>query len=83
MQKRNGKPDMIDKAEVIRLVGMKVRSLRIENKKSIESLALDAGMDYTQVSRIELGKINTSLFQIYKISKSLNVSVVEIMHVLP
>lgn len=83
MQKRNGKPEMIDKAEVTRLVGMKVRSLRIENKKSIESLALDAGMDYTQVSRIELGKINTSLFQIYKISKSLNVSVVEIMHVLP
>ena len=73
----------LDKQTVVKLVGTRVREIRLENKQTIEALAFSSDMEYTQLSRIELGKINTSLFQIYKISKSLNVSVAEIMHVLP
>jgi len=61
-------------------VGFKVRALRMDKKLTIEKLALDAGIEYTQLSRIELGKINTSIYQIYKISKSLKVSLPEIFH---
>jgi hypothetical protein len=39
-------------------------------------------MDYTQLSRIELGKINTSLFQIHKIAFALNISTSSILNVL-
>lgn len=69
----------ISKEEFCARVGYQVRKLRLEKKLSIEKLALDAGMEYTQVSRIELGRINTSIYQIYKISKSLDVALIEIL----
>ncbi len=47
---------------------------------TIESLAAEAQMEYTQLSRIELGQINTSVFQIYKISKALSINICEIFH---
>lgn len=73
----------IDKVEFAKSVGLKLRTLRLENKMTIEATAFDAGMDYTQLSRIELGKINTSFFQIYKLSKSLKVSLVDLVNDLP
>jgi len=73
----------MNKDEVAKLVGAKLRAIRIESSLSIEALALESGIDYTQISRIELGKINTSLYQIYKLARTLNVSVSEITHVLP
>lgn len=59
-------------------VGYRVRELRVNRKLSIEKLALESGLEYAQVSRIELGKINTSIYQIYKISKTLGVPIPEI-----
>jgi transcriptional regulator with XRE-family HTH domain len=44
---------------------------------TIEELAFDAEIEYVQLSRIELGKINTSIYHIYKISHSLSVPVME------
>ena len=79
----NNQKAKLDKQTVVKLVGSRVREIRLENKQTIEALAFSSDMEYTQLSRIELGKINTSLFQIYKISRSLNISVAEIMHVLP
>ncbi len=73
----------LEKADFIKIVGLKLRSIRLEHKMTIESAAFNADMDYTQLSRIELGKINTSFFQIYKISKSLNVQMVDIVNDLP
>ena len=74
---------LLDRADFAKRIGLKLRTIRLENKKSIEVAAFEAGMDYTQLSRIELGKINTSFFQIYKISKSLNVQMVDIVNDLP
>ena len=73
----------LEKADFIKIVGLKLRTIRLQNKMTIEGAAFDADMDYTQLSRIELGKINTSFFQIYKISKSLNVRMVDIVNDLP
>jgi transcriptional regulator with XRE-family HTH domain len=70
----------IAKEEFCAKVGFKVRKLRLEKQLSIEKLALQAGLEYTQVSRIELGRINTSIYQIYKISKSLDVTIPEIFY---
>ncbi len=68
----------ITKEEFCASVGYKIRKLRLKKQLSIEKLALEAGMEYTQVCRIELGRINTSIYQIYKISKSLDVTIPEI-----
>jgi transcriptional regulator with XRE-family HTH domain len=66
------------KEEFCTKVGYRVRELRVNKKLSIEKLALEAGIEYTQLSRIELGRINTSIYQIYKISKTLEVTMPEI-----
>lgn len=66
------------KEEFCSKVGYRVRELRVKKKLSIEKLALEAGIEYAQLSRIELGRINTSIYQIYKISKTLEVTMPEI-----
>lgn len=72
----------LDKKDVSKKVGIKIRELRLSKGLTIEQLAFDAGMEYTQLSRIELGKINTSIYHVYKISNSLSVTVPEIFNVL-
>lgn len=69
-----------DKDMVIKLIGERIRKLRTDNQLTLENLAFKADMDYTQLSRIELGKINTSLFQIYKIALALKVSSTDILN---
>jgi transcriptional regulator with XRE-family HTH domain len=72
----------LDKQEVCKKVGTKIREIRTIKGLSIEKVANQAGIDYTQLSRIELGKINTSVYQVYVISNSLSVSVPEIFKIL-
>jgi transcriptional regulator with XRE-family HTH domain len=73
---------ILPKDVVVKRVGNKLRELRLEKKLTIEKVALDSEIEYTQLSRIELGKINTSIYQIYKISKSLSVPVPDIFNTL-
>jgi DNA-binding Xre family transcriptional regulator len=54
-------------------LGQRIREMRIRKNLSIGQLALESGLDYTQLSRIELGKINTRVFTLYQISKALEV----------
>ena len=68
----------LSKEQVTKIVGSNIRSVRIAKKLSIEKVAFDAGIEYTQLSRIELGKINTSIYNIYKISRSLDIKIPEI-----
>jgi len=68
-----------NKDTVVKLIGERVRKLRIDKQLTLENLAFKADMDYTQLSRIELGKINTSLFQIHKIANALGINRSEIL----
>lgn len=70
----------LDKTQVTKIVGSKIRTIRNAKGLSIEKVALDAGIEYTQLSRIERGKINTSIYQIYRISRSLDTRVPEIFN---
>jgi transcriptional regulator with XRE-family HTH domain len=72
----------LNKEEVIKKVGNKLRQLRLEKNLSIEKVALDSEIEYTQLSRMELGKVNTSIYQIYKVSYSLSMPTSEIFDVL-
>ncbi|MEY3208385.1 MAG: Helix-turn-helix domain [Bacteroidota bacterium] len=71
----------LTKEEIKKAIGGNIRKLRIEKKMSIETMAFNAAMDYTQLSRIELGKINTSIYQLYKIAKTLQVSIEELVNI--
>ena len=59
-------------------IGQNFRNIRLEKKMTIEELAFELGVEYTQLSRIERGKINTSVYQLYNISKALQVDISEI-----
>jgi transcriptional regulator with XRE-family HTH domain len=42
------------------------------------NLAYESDMEYMQLSRIELGQINTSVYQLFKISKALDVELTDL-----
>ena len=71
----------LDKKEVCMRVGTNVRELRLKKGLTIEKLASEANMEYTQLSRIELGQINTSLYQIYKIANALSVKMTDLVKI--
>lgn len=54
-------------------LGQKIREIRINRNMSISDLAYESRLDYTQLSRIELGKINTSVFTMYQVSRALDI----------
>jgi len=55
-------------------LGKNIRKYRLDSGLTVEQLALNSGLTYSQVSRIELGKISTSAFAVFILAKSLNVS---------
>ena len=57
----------------IKRFGKRVRQIRIAKNISQENLAYDAEIEYSQVSRIERGIINTSISQVFAIAKALNI----------
>jgi transcriptional regulator with XRE-family HTH domain len=64
-----------EKRDISKKLGSNIRYHRLEKNLSLEKFALEAGMEYSQVSRIERGVINTTIFQIYRIAKTLKVPV--------
>jgi transcriptional regulator with XRE-family HTH domain len=69
----------VKKIEVSQIVGAKIRKIRIAKGLSIQNLAYEIGIEYTQLSRIERGKINTSIYQLFVISRALQVDFAEII----
>ena len=70
----------IQKHEVANIVGSRIRSIRQSKGLTIEQLAFETGVEYTQLSRIERGQINTSVFQLFLISRALNIKFSEIIN---
>ncbi len=60
--------------KVIKALGKKIRAVRKSKKMSMEKLAFTSGIEYSQLSRIEMGQINTSVSHIAAIAKTLGVS---------
>mgnify|MGYP000013382849 CR=1 FL=1 len=54
-------------------IGNRIRNLRLSKGKTMINLAHDSDMEYIQLSRIERGQINTTIFQLYKIAQALEV----------
>jgi transcriptional regulator with XRE-family HTH domain len=72
VKKKAIKKYYIDKP-LIASIGKKIREYRILKKLTIEELANESDVDYTQLSRMELGKVNFSISVLYKIAAALQV----------
>ena len=64
--------------KLITLFGKRVRKLRQERKISMRHLADLADVDYTQIAKIENGKINTTISTAFAISQALDISIEEL-----
>ena len=60
--------------DLIKALGQRVRYLRSERKLTMEKLAELSGIDYRQLSYIELGQTDASLSTLYALSQGLNVT---------
>jgi len=60
-------------------VGEKIREIRSSRNVSIEALANECGVDYSQVNRMELGKVNFSISYLNKIATALGVDPKELL----
>ena len=60
------------------MFGERLRFLRKSKGISMEKLAALTDFEYSQISRIELGQINTSLDAIFKLAKALNIDIKEL-----
>jgi transcriptional regulator with XRE-family HTH domain len=60
--------------KTIKKFGRKLREIRQSKGISQEQLALACGLEYSQINRIELGKVNTSISHLTLIAKQLGIS---------
>jgi transcriptional regulator with XRE-family HTH domain len=68
----------LKKEELVNKVGLKIREIRKKKGLTIEKLANDAEIESKQLRRIELGQINTSLYQIYNLTHTLDIPMQEV-----
>lgn len=54
--------------------GRHLRSLRQEAGLTMEELAYRCGLSYTQLARIELGQINTTISTVFALARGLTLS---------
>ena len=72
-----------EKKEFCQLIGKNIRKVRIRKGLTMEELAHLSEIQYRHIFRIETGKVNTSIYLLYKISKTLNTELKEIIETKP
>ena len=77
--KQKGKRSQYIDVEALSQVGTKIREIRILKQISQETLANDCGMDYSQINRMELGKVNFSISNLFRIARALQVDPAELV----
>jgi len=64
---------------ILKQIGSNIRKYRRARKISQENLANECGMDYSQLNRMELGKVNFSISYLFRIAKALEISPEELI----
>tara|TARA_R110000851_G_scaffold61343_4_gene141171 strand:- start:276553 stop:276777 length:225 start_codon:yes stop_codon:yes gene_type:complete len=62
----------------VKKFGKNLRKVRKSKKISMTKLAFDSGLEYSQISRIELGQINTSIAAVNSIALALKIETKEL-----
>ncbi len=73
---------MKTKEEIQIELGRSLRRYRQLKNWSIEKLALETGLTYSQVGRIELGKRNATIYTVYLLSKTLEIKTSEVIELI-
>jgi transcriptional regulator with XRE-family HTH domain len=70
---QKGKDKYFKDAEALKLIGVRIREIRTIKKISQETLANSCDIDYSQVNRMELGKVNFGISYLFRIAQALEV----------
>ena len=65
--------------EILKVIGNNIREARILKKISQEQLANECDIDYSQINRMELGKVNFGISYLFKIADALNIDPKELI----
>lgn len=71
----------VDKGEILKSIGKKIRKVRLD--KGLTQLDLVGKMqgdiDVTNISRIEAGRTNPTIFTLYRLADALEVSILDLL----
>lgn len=70
----------MDFSQFNKLVGIKIREIRESKGISQQQLAAICNFEKSNLSRIEAGRTNPTLFTLYKISQALDISIAELVN---
>ncbi len=65
--------------EFLKKLGQRIRTLRNEKSWTLYDLSVLTDIDTSDLSKLELGYINSTIFTLYKISHALGISVSELL----
>ncbi len=67
----------VEKAELLKIIGSNVKRIRLSKGMAQIDLAgkIDGRIDTTNISRIESGRTNPTIFTLYRIAEALEVPV--------
>ena len=65
----------------LKTVGTNIRTIRNSKGLSMEAVALEAGIEYRQLGKIERGEGNTTIISLLKIADVLKVNVSEFLKI--
>ena len=70
----------MESENLFKIVGNNIRNIRITKGLSQFDLSIkvEGNIDYTNISRIEQGRTNPTLLTLYRISKALDVPLIEL-----
>ena len=77
--KKKGVKKYYKDEELLKRIGAKIRDTRLLKEISQETLANECEIDYSQVNRMELGKVNFSISYLYRIAKALHIKPQELL----
>lgn len=67
--------------EKLKLLGEKIRRIRLSKNQTQAELANQIGKDQQSIQRLESGKVNPSFLYLLEISKGLKISITEIIDI--
>lgn len=72
---------MLSDKDLFELVGIRIRNIRKSQGVSQQILAYEVDMEKTNISRIEAGKTNVTIKNLYKIAQALGVTMKDIVDI--
>ena len=71
----------MEKEELLRLLGKRIKELRLERGMSQVDLVakMQGNIDTTNISRIEAGRTNPTIYSLYRLSEALEISMSELV----